>query len=294
MRCERGWRGIYAVQADAFSRCSFILSRISFRLDARGNHGKSRKVKGRLNLLAACATIVLSVNSDIAVPDEIWIGRSKEIIMENKDDLVRRLQDSYRQLPVVATSLNTESDKLNASVSRLDALLKKHPIGVSSWVSFSERSSFPNGHQYWSDDVGFTKINGKWGLAIRSVSGDVTDPDGEECTEWHFNESPRGLRVRAVSKFPELLEKLIKDGKEMVGEVAAQVQAVDFLADALEATAGPSPVENRARQAYRGKPPEGQVQAVDFLADALIAEPGPVEYRARQANRAKPPVGVKS
>ena len=189
---------------------------------------------------------------------------------ENKDDLVQRLQDSYRQLPVVATWLNTESDGLNVSVSRLEALLKKHPIGVSSWVSFNENSSSPNGRYYQSDDVGFTKINGKWGLAIRSISGDVTDPDGEKCTEWHFNESPRGLRVRAVSKFPELLEKLIKDGKEMVGEVAAQVQAVDFLADALEEIAGSSPVEYRARMTNRAKRPgRGEVMRWRQLHDLL-------------------------
>ena len=123
--------------------------------------------------------------------------------MEKMDDLVRRLQNSYRQLPLVATSLNTESDKLNASVTRLETLLKKHPIGVSSWVSFNESS---DGNRYSSDEVGFAKINGKWGLAIRSVSGHMQYPDSEECETWPFNESPRRLRVNAVSKFPELLE----------------------------------------------------------------------------------------
>jgi len=197
--------------------------------------------------------------------------------MENKDALVRRLQDSYRQLPVVATSLNTESDKLNASATRLESLLKKHPIGVSSWVSFDQSGSV-DGNGYSSDDVGFAKINGKWGLAIRTVSGDVRNPDGEECQLWAFSESPRRLRVRAVSKFPELLEKLIKDGTEMVKEVAAQVQAVDFLAEALEAIAEPSPVEYRpAPQVNRLKPPE------------RVSQPKPTVG----VNLLKPPEGVK-
>ena len=177
--------------------------------------------------------------------------------MEKKDDLVQRLQDSYRQLPVVATSLNSESDRLNASAARLESLLKKHPIGVSSWVSFDDGNSSPNGNMYWSEEVGFAKINGKWGLAIRTLSGDVTDPDREECTAWPFSESPRRLRVKAVKKFPELLEQLIKDGTEMVKEVAAQVQAVDFLADALEAMVQPNPVEYRARPVSPPKPPAG-------------------------------------
>jgi hypothetical protein len=164
--------------------------------------------------------------------------------MEKTDDLVRRLQDSYRKLPVVATSLNTESDKLNASVSRLETLFKKHAIGVSSWVTFNDYGS-DDGSRYACDDVGFAKINGKWGLAIRTISGSEIDPNSEKCEEWAFNESPRRLRVRAVSKFPELLEKLIKDGNEMVGEVSKQVHAVDFLTDALEAIASQNPAAVR-------------------------------------------------
>lgn len=80
---------------------------------------------------------------------------------EKKDALVQRVQDSFRQLPVVATSLNAVSDKLNASVNRLELALKKHPIGVSSWVHFSERET-QDRMGYWYSDVGYTKINGKW------------------------------------------------------------------------------------------------------------------------------------
>ncbi len=197
------------------------------------------------------------MNSDTAVLGETWIGRNKETFMDNKDDLVRRLQDSYRQLPVVTTSLNRESDRLNASASRIESLLKKHPLGVSSWVSFSESNS-PDGARYSSEDVGFAKLSGKWCLAIRTVSGDLRDPDGEECTEWPFGESPRRLRVRAVKRFPELLEKLVKDGTEMVKEVADQVQAVDFLADALEAIAEQEPNKSLFREKLaKALKPEG-------------------------------------
>ena len=54
--------------------------------------------------------------------------------MELKDDLAKRVQDSYRKIPAVAESLNSVSDSLNSSAKRVEAILKKHPLGVASWV----------------------------------------------------------------------------------------------------------------------------------------------------------------
>ena len=175
---------------------------------------------------------------------------------EKKDDLVQRVQNSYRQLPVVATSLNNESDKLNASAKRLETILRKHPIGVASWVHFAESRS-QDGMHYSFQDVGFAKLNGKWGLAIRTVSGTLSPFDDDDVETWMFNEAPRGLRVRAVAKLPELLEQLVKDATEMIAEVTEQVMAVDFLADALESTLEQEPVERRRQAASQAKPEGG-------------------------------------
>jgi hypothetical protein len=153
--------------------------------------------------------------------------------MELKDDLSRRVQDSFRKIPVVATSLNNASDSLNNSAKRIEAVLKKHPLGVASWVKFTDSSS-ADGMAYYYEQVGFAKINGRWSLAIRTVAGDER-ADDDKVETWPFNEAPRGLRVKAVNKLPDLLEQLVKDGNEMIQEVTKQVKAVDFLADALEA-----------------------------------------------------------
>jgi hypothetical protein len=160
----------------------------------------------------------------------------RRIEMELKDDLAKRVQDSYRKIPAVAESLNSVSDSLNSSAKRVEAILKKHPLGVASWVKFTDSRS-PDGECYHYEQVGFAKINGKWSLAIRTVDGDVRDDDDIES--WPFNEAPRGLRVKAVNKLPDLLEQLVKDGNEMIQEVTGQVKAVDFLADALEAVLEP-------------------------------------------------------
>ena len=157
--------------------------------------------------------------------------------MEREDDLAKRVQDSYRQIPAIATSLNSVSDILNNSAKRIEAVLKKHPLGVASWVKFTNSTS-AGGMSYYHEDVGFAKVNGKWCLGIRVVSGDVQDD--ETVDSWPFNEAPRGLRVKAVNKLPDLLDQLVKDGTEMIGEVTEQVRAVDFLADALEAIVEPA------------------------------------------------------
>jgi hypothetical protein len=173
--------------------------------------------------------------------------------MELKDDLARRVQDSFRKIPSVATSLNNVSDTLNNSAKRIEVVLKKHPLGVASWVKFTDSNS-TDGLAYHYEQVGFAKINGRWSLAIRTVTGDERFDD-DKVETWPFNEAPRGLRVKAVNKLPDLLEQLVKDGNEMIQEVTEQVKAVDFLADALEAvlepTAEKSPDKPSARLPLR-------------------------------------------
>lgn len=178
---------------------------------------------------------------------------------EETDDLVQRVQDSFRQIPVIASSLNLVSDKLNTSVNRLEAVLKKHPISVTSWVTFARWES-PDGMFYRNNQVGFTRTNGKWGLAIRVAVGDrINGEDRNQTEQWIFNEAPRAFRVKAVSKLPDVLEQLIKDGTEMIAEVTEQAKAVDFLAAALESVTDIGPVE-RHQQARKAAKQDGEVK----------------------------------
>jgi hypothetical protein len=156
----------------------------------------------------------------------------------NQEDQVRRIQDSFRNIPTLATSLNNVSDSLNNSARRIEAVLKKHALGVTSWVKFPDKSP-RDGMTYHYEQVGFTKINGRWSLAIRTVDGDEVNGD-KNVETWPFNEAPRGLRVKAVNSLPELVVQLEKDGNEMIQEVTEQVKAVDLLADALEAVLVPT------------------------------------------------------
>ncbi len=152
-----------------------------------------------------------------------------------KEELAQRVQDSYRKLSEVATALNTASDKLGASISLLDLALKKLSLGISSWVHFNE-VRYSDGISYLYEDVGYTKLGGKWGLAIRTVPGNEVADEQDDPESWPFNEAPRALRVRAVVKIPDLLEKLIADASAVIKTVDEQTEVVDALADSIADT----------------------------------------------------------
>jgi hypothetical protein len=125
---------------------------------------------------------------------------------------VERVQKAVQQLPSVAASLNAASDELGGSISKLDALLKKFNRGVPTWVSFED---LKGDEGFRHEDIGDTKVNGRWGIAIRTVEGDYSHPDRDDLEQWLFNDAPRLLRVNAVEKIPELLEALLESATEM-------------------------------------------------------------------------------
>src|ERR1700735_4513106 len=98
---------------------------------------------------------------------------------------------------------------------------------------------------YQSDDVGYTKAGGKWGLAIRSVSGNEGNGNTSEDL-WPFNEAPRGLGVRSVAKIPDLLDKPIADATNAAEETAKKAETIDALTLAINAVAEPGMESTKA------------------------------------------------
>ena len=135
-------------------------------------------------------------------------------------------------------------EEVKQSISAFDAALKKLGLGISSWVEVRESRS--EDHFYFTyDELQCTKIGGKWGLAIRTRSGN----EAGDIEEWSFNEAPGLLRVRAVVKLPDLLEKLIKAAADVTDKVAKQADAVDLLTVALAEAAEPSPAGKQPAKA---------------------------------------------
>lgn len=149
---------------------------------------------------------------------------------------IERVQHSIQQLPAAAASLNSATDQLGKSVAELDAVLKRFSLGVPTWVPFASWEHFD---YYSAEEIGYAKIGGKWGVAIRTVEGDCQAPDDEKMEQWLFNDAPRLLRVRAVEKIPELLEELLKKAAEMTKTITEKAQEVNALTAAINSVIDP-------------------------------------------------------
>ncbi|WP_321476607.1 hypothetical protein [uncultured Paludibaculum sp.] len=150
---------------------------------------------------------------------------------------IERIQNAVRQLPAASAHLNTATDQLGRSVGQIDTVLKKFSLGVPTWVSFNTDNSLTS--DFYSEQIGYAKIGGKWGIAIRIVSGNYQDPDGESVEQWLFNDAPRLLRVHAVDTIPELLEDLLKKSEEMTRKITEKADEVDAFAAAIDSVIEP-------------------------------------------------------
>jgi hypothetical protein len=147
----------------------------------------------------------------------------------NGDSLADRVQASYLQLSAVASDLNAISDELGKSVSEIDAALKKLNLGISVWVEI--RSWTDVDFDYYRESVGYAKVDGKWGIALGTVSGNHNYADQENVEQWLFNDGPRKLRLDAIEKLPEVLKNLSEEAVSTTEKIKAR------LADAKEVAA---------------------------------------------------------
>jgi hypothetical protein len=141
---------------------------------------------------------------------------------------VERVQELVRQFPAAATTLNNATDQLGTSVGQLDTILKRFSFGVPTWVAFLE-SHTPEGDEFYNEELGYAKIGGKWGIAIKTVDGNYHFPDHDRVEQWLFNDAPRLLRIKAVDKIPDLLEALLKKAAETSAKITEKAAEVDAL-----------------------------------------------------------------
>lgn len=153
-----------------------------------------------------------------------------------KESPILRAQKSYEELISVAHTLNRASDQLGKMIAPVEEALKALNLGISSWVSFNQ----------WSDDnmnfgyaqIGYCKFGGKWGIVIRSVSGNENSPESEDVDgPWLFNEAPRKLRILAIDKISELFEALAKDAADTTKQINEKLHESEELAKVISVRA---------------------------------------------------------
>lgn len=146
-----------------------------------------------------------------------------------------RVQHSYKQLSLAAASLNAASDELGKAISLLDASLKSLNLGVTSWVTLSENQEE---NHWWQRDIGYTKIRDKWGIALRTSSGDFSNPDMASEEKWPFNDAPRWMRIEAVGKIPDLLEALVRQAEDTTRKIQKKTEQAFELTTVIQGMAG--------------------------------------------------------
>lgn len=132
---------------------------------------------------------------------------------------------SFLKLRAVAQELNRVSDELGTFITELEGVLKDLQLGVPTWVKVSGEVDHES-ESFWFREIGYARVGAKWGLAVRTRSGDYTDPATEECEQWLFNDAPRALRIEAVDKLPELLEGMIKEASSTAQKIKSKIGRV--------------------------------------------------------------------
>lgn len=147
--------------------------------------------------------------------------------------LADRISSSIEHLAESATRLNSASDELARAIAPIDATLKKLNLGVTAWYKYADGQE--NDGSFWSHNVGYAKVSGKWGLAISSVSGHQSYVDDED--EWLFNEAPRWMRVKAIDHIPDLLDALVKQADKVAGDLEKKRTHATELAETISGAA---------------------------------------------------------
>jgi hypothetical protein len=143
---------------------------------------------------------------------------------------------SFTQLAAVASDLNDVSDELGKSITEIDSSLKKLNLGVSVWIRVGGWDN-PQEMEYFREQLGYAKVNGKWGIALRTIAGDDNHPDQEHIEAWLFNDGPRTLRLTAIEKLPEMLLMLSKEALETAGKIKNKLAEVQEVARAITVVA---------------------------------------------------------
>jgi hypothetical protein len=164
-----------------------------------------------------------------------------EVQMTTKtDSLNSRISSSYKQLTQAATELNAVSDELGKFVTALDAALRRLNLGIATWLRLESRED--GSGNYTKRDLGYAKVGNKWGIALRTMSGNHNDVEDSNVEEWLFNDAPRALRIESVEKLPDLFENLVKEADAATKQIRTKTQRAQALAGALTEQAAAAPV----------------------------------------------------
>lgn len=153
------------------------------------------------------------------------------------------MRETLDELTKVAAALNRESDELNAVIEDFEEQLESAGVGVSVWLN----ENYALDESDWDEDydpdrdtswrsahaklLGYTKIDGKWRIAVKDVTlrkGDARARSGSEEVEILVGRQPitplaqasRAVRVEAAAHFETLAKVLTMQMKRHLDSIA--------------------------------------------------------------------------
>jgi hypothetical protein len=145
------------------------------------------------------------------------------------------IPDKIKRLEAAAATLNTVSDELGASVTAVETALKRLNLGVPAWYKFAGDLDSDTAY-YWKHEIGYAKVGGQWGIALRTDEGFADDPSSQSEERWPFDDAPRALRLEAIDHVPALLDELIKEAASTAEKIKAKVAPAERVAAAITAS----------------------------------------------------------
>lgn len=151
--------------------------------------------------------------------------------MAEKIPPTERVTASFKQLAVASSDLDNAAKDLGTSISNIEASLRRIGLQVSAWHQVAGHEA--DSGEYWSRDIGWTKLKNSWGIAVRKANGfEPTEDHNEEI--WPFADAPRWMAIEAASKLPDLFETLVQRTNEMTEKLRRRKTQTDELAAALD------------------------------------------------------------
>lgn len=142
-----------------------------------------------------------------------------------------RIAAALELLKPVAKDVSQAAAELSKPIVAIESVLKGMNIAFEAWVTY--RSVGDRRPYYTEWDLGYSRVEGRWGICLREVEGDDQDPEGGRVQSWHFNESPLYMRQRAVDKLPDLIEALAKTGATVAHKLNAAAGRANAIAQPL-------------------------------------------------------------
>jgi hypothetical protein len=174
---------------------------------------------------------------------------------------------NFQALPTVAASLNSASDEFTQVIGALDEPLKKLNIGLTVWVIFENRGDEQDPSRYDCDQIGYCKVDGKWGIALRHIWGHEAFEVHNEDGPWLFKDAPREMRLRSADKIPELIKALSEEASRTTKKIQEKTKEVRELAGAIASITTEAKVKAKSLTLAE-RIAAGQKTPTESLADA--------------------------